>query len=141
MSTALIVTFMLNRYEHEEAERLMSSVRRMLPALCDLIAQARACEIPTVYINDNHGDWSAGRAELAEWAMQGSDRSLVEPILPRADTPFIVKARHSIFDETQLEHLLRQERIERVVLAGQVDTHRRRRLLDSPVCPPSSPPT
>ncbi|HWF50006.1 MAG TPA: cysteine hydrolase [Solirubrobacteraceae bacterium] len=120
MSTALIITDMLNRYEHEDADRLMSSVRGMLPALCDLIAHARACEILTIYVNDNHGDWSAGRAELAEWAMQGSDRSLVEPILPPADTPFIVKARHSTFYETQLEYLLRQERIERLVLAGQV---------------------
>jgi nicotinamidase-related amidase len=120
MPTALIVTDMLNRYEHEDAERLKSSVQRMVPTLCELIAQARACEILTIYVNDNHGDWSAGRAELAEWAMQGSDRSLVQPILPPADTPFIVKARHSIFYETQLEYLLRQERIERLVLTGQV---------------------
>jgi nicotinamidase-related amidase len=33
---------------------------------------------------------------------------------------FVVKARHSVFYETQLEYLLRQEGVERLVLAGQV---------------------
>jgi nicotinamidase-related amidase len=32
----------------------------------------------------------------------------------------VVKARHSIFYETQLEYLLRQEGIEKVLLTGQV---------------------
>ncbi len=32
----------------------------------------------------------------------------------------MLKARHSIFYKTQLEYLLRQEEIERIVLTGQV---------------------
>ena len=33
---------------------------------------------------------------------------LVEPIVPRPDDPFVVKARHSIFYQTQVEYLLRE---------------------------------
>jgi nicotinamidase-related amidase len=120
MPTALLVIDMLNRYEHEDAELLMRSVRGALPALSGLIADARRSEILTVYVNDNHGDWSACRSELIEWALGGKDRSLIEPIIPPPDAPFVVKARHSVFYRTQLEYLLRQQSINRLVLAGQV---------------------
>jgi nicotinamidase-related amidase len=120
MSLALIVTDMLNHYEHEDAEPLMKSVRRALPGLIEVVAEARRRNVLTVYVNDNHGDWSAARPELVARAMSGPDPSLVEPILPGEDLPFVVKARHSIFYQTQLEYLLRQERIERLVITGQV---------------------
>jgi len=45
---------------------------------------------------------------------------LVEPIAPGDGTWFITKARHSIFYETQLAYLLREQGIERIVLVGQV---------------------
>jgi nicotinamidase-related amidase len=120
MSTALIVVDMLNRYEHEDGEQLLESVREVVPGLARLIENARQANVLTIYVNDNHGDWTAGRTQLSQWALEGTDRSVVEPILPRDDVPFLVKARHSVFYETQLEYLLRHEGIERVVLCGQV---------------------
>jgi nicotinamidase-related amidase len=119
--TALIVTDMLNRYEHEDGEQLAASVRGILPSMRDLIAAARDDdEVLVVYVNDNHGDWRAAKPELVDWALAGPEPSLVEPVIPEEEVPFIVKARHSVFYETQLEYLLRQEEIDRVVLAGQV---------------------
>jgi nicotinamidase-related amidase len=120
MTLALIVTDMLNRYEHADAEPLRRSVRAALPAIRELLDAARKRNVLTVYVNDNHGDWAAGRPELVRHAMGGADPSLVEPILPAEDLPFVVKARHSVFYQTQLEYLLRQQGIERLVLAGQV---------------------
>jgi nicotinamidase-related amidase len=40
--------------------------------------------------------------------------------VPDEDAAFVVKARHSVFYETPLEYLLRQEEIGRIVLTGQV---------------------
>jgi nicotinamidase-related amidase len=120
MSTALIVVDMLNRYEHEDGEQLLGSVREMVPRLARLIENARQANVVTIYVNDNHGDWTAGRTQLSQWALEGADPSVVEPILPRDDVPFLIKARHSVFYETQVEYLLRHEGIERVVLCGQV---------------------
>jgi len=118
--TALIVTDMLNRYEHEDADRLMESVREVVPNVSALIESARRADALIVYVNDNHDDWSAGRAELVEWAMAGAEPSLVEPIIPDQEFPFVVKARHSTFYETQLDYLLRRQEVRRLVLAGQV---------------------
>jgi nicotinamidase-related amidase len=120
MASALIVTDMLNPYEHEDAEPLMDSVRRTLDPLAGLIARARESDVLTVYVNDNHGDWSAARVELVERALAGAGPSLVEPVVPPPDVPFVVKARHSIFYETQLEYLLRQSEVDRILLTGQV---------------------
>ncbi len=111
---------MLNRYEHEDGEQLLESVREIVPGLARLIERARQANVLTVYVNDNHGDWAAGRTQLSQWALEGTDRSVVEPILPTDDVPFLIKARHSVFYETQLEYLLRHEGIERVVVCGQV---------------------
>jgi nicotinamidase-related amidase len=120
VNNALIVVDMLNAYDHEDAEVLVESVREALPPMRRLVQRARREGVPVVYVNDNHGDWGAGRPELLERAIAGRARDLVEPIAPADGTWFIAKARHSIFYETQLEYLLREQEIERIVLVGQV---------------------
>jgi nicotinamidase-related amidase len=120
VKSALIVIDMLNEYDHEDADVLVDAVRAALPAMRSLVERARREEAPIVYVNDNYGDWSAGRAEIVERAIGGRARDLVEPIAPADGTWFIAKARHSIFYETQLEYLLREHEVERVVLVGQV---------------------
>src|SRR5437763_1366548 len=120
MAAGLIVIDMLNPYEHEGAEPLKASVRRMLGDLCALIAGAREEGLRIVYVNDNHGDWTAGPKEIAQHALAGASPDLVEPVLPPEEAPFIVKARHSIFSETLPEYLLRRAEINRFVLAGQI---------------------
>jgi nicotinamidase-related amidase len=117
---ALIVIDMLNTYEHEDADRLKESVRDAVPSITRLIDRAREDDVPVVYVNDCFGDWSAGRQEIADRALNGTAPELVRPIVPPPGTPFVVKARHSIFYQTQLEYLLRQEGIGRIILAGQV---------------------
>jgi nicotinamidase-related amidase len=119
-STAVIVIDMLNPYDHEDAEPLMTSVQEMLPQLRRLIDSARRRDLEIVYVNDNYGDWCAGRPELVARALDGKAPYLVEPIVPDEEMPFVVKARHSIFYQTLLEYMLRQSGIDRIVLAGQV---------------------
>ena len=120
MKSALIVVDMLNEYDHEDAEVLMESVREALPAMCRLVGRAAEEGTAVVYVNDNYGDWSAGRPEIVERAIGGRARDLVEPIAPGDGSWFISKARHSIFYGTQLEYLLREQDIGRIVLIGQV---------------------
>jgi nicotinamidase-related amidase len=120
MGTALIIVDMLNPYDHKDAQPLKDSVQAMLPALEALIAGAADREIRIVYVNDNYGDWSAGRQEIVARALAGAEPSLVKPIVPANDSWFVVKARHSIFYQTPLEYLLRQSGVDRLILSGQV---------------------
>lgn len=120
VKSALIVVDMLNEYDHEDADVLVESVREALPAMRRLVERAHEEGTAVVYVNDNYGDWSAGRPELIRRAAAGRARELVEPIAPAEGTWFIAKARHSIFYGTQLEYLLREQEVERIVLVGQV---------------------
>jgi nicotinamidase-related amidase len=118
--SALIVVDMLNRYDHADAEPLAASVRARLPAMRSLVDAAGERDVLTLYVNDNYGDWSANGPSLARHALAGKEPGLVEPLAPPEDAPFVIKARHSIFYETQVEYVLRQEGIRRIVLLGQV---------------------
>jgi nicotinamidase-related amidase len=117
--SALIVTDMINSYDHPDAEKLAESVEKVLPNIQKLIERAADEDVTTIYVNDNFGAWNSSREELVEAALGGERGDLVEPIRPEKDTAFVVKARHSIFYESPLSHLLRENDIERVVLVGQ----------------------
>src|SRR5688572_30772787 len=110
---------MLNTYEHEDADGLADSVRHALPQITGLIERARKEDVALVYVNDNYGDWNSSSSELAQRAMGGRHPELVEPLLPRDDDAFIIKARHSVFYSTPLEYLLQTMEVGRIVLTGQ----------------------
>jgi nicotinamidase-related amidase len=114
---ALIVVDMINSYDHPDAEKLTKSVEKVVPTIKDVID---GWDGPTIYVNDNFGHWRSNRDDLLETALSGEFKALVEPIAPRDDAMFVVKARHSIFYQTPLEYLLGQEEIDEIVLVGQV---------------------
>src|SRR4051794_23121176 len=118
--TAVLVVDMLNAYEHEAAEPLMESVQEAAPVIGDLIARAHEDDVPVIYVNDNYDDWNVSAGELSRRALGGRRPDLVEPVLPIGDSPFVVKARHSVFYSTLLEYLLQASGIGRIVLTGQV---------------------
>jgi nicotinamidase-related amidase len=118
--TALIVTDMLNRYEHEDADKLVKSVEQALPTIVELRDRADQDGVPVIYVNDNHGEWEASRDGLVKSALDGARPDLVEPILPREDDLFLAKTRHSIFYSSPLEHILAEEDVDRLVICGQV---------------------
>jgi nicotinamidase-related amidase len=118
--TALVVTDMINSYDHPDAEKLVKSVEERLPNMVELVERAASEDVDVIYVNDNFGSWNSNREQLVEEALQTEFKHLVEPLRPEPETSFVVKARHSAFYETPLEYLLREKEIERIVLIGQV---------------------
>ena len=118
--TAVVVIDMINTYEHPDAEVLVHSVRQALPGVRRVLARARAAGVDVIYVNDNFGRWRSHHDELLDIALKGPYSELVEPVRPDEESLFVVKARHSIFFQTPLEYLLRQNGISRIVLCGQV---------------------
>src|SRR5579862_6130779 len=64
--TALIVVDVLNRYEHPDAAPLRRSMARAIDPMRHVIDDARDAGAAVVYVNDNYGDWAAGREQLCE---------------------------------------------------------------------------
>ena len=120
MSTALVVIDMLNTYDFEDADKLVGSAGEAVPNIAALIDRARREEVPVIYVNDNYGDWNSSADELLQAGLEGERPELVEPLRPPEDASFVIKARHTIFYGTPLEHLLKTEEIDRLVLTGQV---------------------
>ncbi len=121
MPGVLLVIDMLNPYDHDDADPIEGvGGRNDRSPLRDVLAAARDRDVLTVYVNDNRGDWSAARQELVERALEGTAPDLIEPIVPPEGTPFVVKARHSIFYGTQVDYLLRQAEADPILLTGQV---------------------
>lgn len=117
---ALIVTDMINSYDHQDAELLLESAERAVPVITELLRAARANGTPVIYANDNFGEWRSHHGEIVEKALSGARPDLVEPLQPDEKSLFVVKARHSIFYETPLPYLLDQLGINHLVLCGQV---------------------
>ncbi|POM26199.1 Vibriobactin-specific isochorismatase [Actinomadura rubteroloni] len=120
MSTALVVIDMLNPYRHADAGVLQDGVAEMVGPLADLVARAVRDGTPVIYVNDNHGDFSATRDDLVAAALRGERPDLVKPVLPPDDCAFLPKVRHSAFFGTPLEYILHQLGVREVVLTGQV---------------------
>jgi nicotinamidase-related amidase len=119
--TALVVVDMLNRYDHEDADKLAASVEEALPQVVELRDRAHASDdVLLVYCNDNFERWDETRDDLVRNALDGARPDLVEPIVPPSDIPFLPKQRHSVFYQTPLDHLLQVQGVQRLVLAGQV---------------------
>jgi nicotinamidase-related amidase len=118
---ALVITDMLNTYDHEDAEPLAASVEEKLPCIVRIRELAEDDpDTMVIYVNDNHDRWEASRDDLVQSALEGKRPDLVEPIVPQGPVPFLQKGRHSIFYETALGHLLRINDVERITLVGQV---------------------
>jgi nicotinamidase-related amidase len=119
-ATALIVVDMLNPYDHEDADALAESVEGIVEPVRTLLDGAADSELDVIYVNDNYNDWNSSQEELARRALGGRHPDLVEPVLPPDEASFVIKARHSIFYGTPLEHLLHERGVERLLLCGQV---------------------
>jgi nicotinamidase-related amidase len=120
MGTAVCVIDMLNTYDHEDAERLVASVERVVEPIAALVKRATQEGVELIYVNDNFGDWNSSQEELSTRAREGRRPDLVEPLLPPEEASFVIKARHTIFYMTPLEYLLSQRDVDHLILAGQV---------------------
>jgi nicotinamidase-related amidase len=120
MASALVVIDMLTAYDFPDADELAENARDVVPVIADLIARAQDEDVPIIYVNDNYGDWNSSAEELLQAGLDGEHPELVEPLRPPDDAMFVIKARHTIFYGTPLEHLLKSHDIDRLVLTGQV---------------------
>jgi len=71
--TAVLVIDMMNSYEHPGAEHLTPNVAKIIEPLTDLVPRARESDdVDLVYVNDNHGDFTAEFSDLVRAACDGA---------------------------------------------------------------------
>lgn len=119
--TTVLVIDMLNDYDHPDAELLTANVEKIVDPLADLIRRSRGSDaIDLVYVNDNHGDFTAEYSDIVRSALDGKRPDLVEPMVPAKGSRIVTKVRHSVFYSTSLAYLLNRLGTKRLILTGQV---------------------
>lgn len=118
MNDALLPIDLFQRFDHEDGDALLASVRERLPALRASIAKARGAGVPVVYVNDARDRWDSDAPALVCDALAGPGADALAEVAPEPGDAFVLKPRYSVFDHTPLVLLLREREIERLVLVG-----------------------
>jgi nicotinamidase-related amidase len=116
--TVLLVVDMLGDYAFPDADKAAVAAERAVPAIRAVRDAARDALV--VYADDIQERWSYTDEQLLEHALAGRRPELVEPLLPRDGDIVMRKGQHSAFYGTPLTHLLFEENVSDIVLAGQV---------------------
>ena len=115
----LLIVDMLSDYAFPDAEQLLENAERPARHIRQARDAADEAGVMVVHANDVHGLWSCSPEQVCERALNGLRPDLLRPLLPRPDDAFMHKGQHSAF-YALLAHLLHEEKMEEVVLTGQV---------------------
>ncbi len=118
--TALLLIDVINDLAFTGSDVLITQAEPMALRLARLKRRAAAAGVPTIYTNDNFGQWRSDfRKTVAHCTSHSSPGRLVSKRLrPTAHDYFVLKPKHSGFFDTTLDTLLGALHIRRVILAG-----------------------
>ena len=114
---ALVIIDMINCFDFEGADKLRPQARRLIEPILKLRAEMDELEAPTIYVNDNFGEWHSEKSKLVQRAL-GNAADIVGPLAPRANDYFIIKPQFSGFYATNLPLLLPKLGASRLIVTG-----------------------
>jgi nicotinamidase-related amidase len=115
---ALLLIDVLTTFNFPDGDAILKNALAMRDALVKLKARAREVGIPTLYVNDNFGDWRSEKEVLMGRCLEAKGAHFVRPLLPDSEDYFVLKPMHSAFYMTPLEVLLRHLQVETLILTG-----------------------
>ncbi|AYV47697.1 cysteine hydrolase [Caulobacter flavus] len=116
----LLIIDLINDLDFPGAGPLRQACRGIAEDLVQFRAEADRAAAPTIYVNDNFGQWRAERDEIIAHAGRAESpaRDIVDKLKPRPDDFFVIKPRFSGFYATPLPVLLPQLGVQRLILTG-----------------------
>jgi nicotinamidase-related amidase len=115
---ALLLIDVVTTFQFPDADAILKGALAMRDALVRLKARAGEAGIPTLYVNDNFGDWRSEKEVLMGRCLEAKGAQFVRPLLPDSEDYFVLKPMHSAFYMTPLEVLLRHLQVETLILTG-----------------------
>ena len=118
--SALLLIDVINDLAFTGSDALVAQAEAMAPRLAALKRRATAAGVPTIYINDNFGQWRSDfRQTVAHCTARSSPgRRVSQRLRPTARDYFVLKPKHSGFYDTTLDTLLESLGVRRVILTG-----------------------
>lgn len=112
---ALVIIDMINPFDFESGEEARTRAETIARSIVQIRAVADANDLPTIYVNDNFGQWHSDRDRLIAAARPALANGAIEP---REQDFFIVKPQFSGFYATNLAVLLPKLGVRRLILTG-----------------------
>lgn len=117
---ALLIIDMISDFEFEDGQPLF---RHALPAARSILRlkkRANAAHIPTIYVNDNFGQWRSDFRQLVQRCLNEPVRGkpIARMLVPNDEDYFVLKPANSGFFSTPLRTLLQLIGVETIVLTG-----------------------
>jgi nicotinamidase-related amidase len=115
---ALLVVDVINTFDHEDGELLLSSFRRRANEIAAVLRRYRDGGTPVIYVNDAAGRWDGDAPAHVRRAAAARGGDVVSRLAPASGDLFLFKRRYSAFDGTPLRQVLGELEVERVLLIG-----------------------
>ena len=116
----LLLIDVINDFEFPEGQSLLQQAIPMARRLAELKRRAEENHIPSIYVNDNFGQWKSDFRHIVEHCTD--DTACGAPISnllrPQESDYFVLKPKHSGFYSTTLDILLEYLRADTLILTG-----------------------
>jgi nicotinamidase-related amidase len=118
--TALLLIDVINDLAFDGSQALVAQAEPMAARLAAFKRRAAAAGVPSIYINDNFGQWRSDfRRTVAHCTARSSPgRVISRRLRPTSRDYFVLKPKHSGFYDTTLDTLLEALKVRRVILTG-----------------------
>ncbi|MBV9503936.1 MAG: cysteine hydrolase [Acidobacteriia bacterium] len=120
VSGALLLIDVITDFDFPDGARTLRLAEAMAPNLVRLKRRARQSGIPTLYVNDNLGEWRSNAGKLVAHCLrpEARGRHFVQMLRPDDQDYFVLKPMHSAFYQTPLDVLLRHLGVSSLILTG-----------------------
>jgi nicotinamidase-related amidase len=120
-TTALVVGDMQNDFVKEGGSLVVPDAEQTIPAIRDLLDQARSAGAKVVFTQDTHREGDPEWEIWGEHCREGSwGWQVVDELAPREDEATVRKPRYDAFYGTSLEHMLRTWGVDTLIICGTV---------------------
>jgi nicotinamidase-related amidase len=119
-SVALLLIDVINDLDFDRADELLAQAVPMAKKIAALKREAALRQIPTIYVNDNFGQWKSDFRHTVEHcsAENSRGREISRALPPAASDYFVLKPKHSGFYATTLDVLLEYLKVDTLIITG-----------------------
>ena len=115
---ALLVIDMINAFDFDGASDMLPRALAAARAVASLKRRARRGRVPVVYVNDNFGRWRSDFRQILGHTLRSPGRRIARLLAPGRNDYFVLKPKHSGFQFTSLDVLLRHLGARTLILTG-----------------------
>lgn len=116
--TALLIIDMFNDFDFDSGDMLRTHTQVIVDPILKLKKHFKETDLPVIYCNDNFGQWKDSTEDIIDYVKGTKGKQIALQIEPEDEEYFIIKPRHSTFFGTQLDILLRQLSVTKLILTG-----------------------